>query len=818
MPTILEMDEYFNFDQATHHVPPTTSIDDPVAILAEADDLYPLQQHELPVLEQLPPLVPEAEHRTDSRKNLEKLTVKLYNNVEVPIQTHPDDANGTYPMFRAAEPCDLCRRMGLDCFLAQRGSMFFGCTCCISLYRECSFAQLGEKPRVGGLAILGKVTEDTPCTGDADMVEHREMKSTEPRPSRKIGSRLNREATKVLKQWISDHADHPYPTEHEKDELKRLTGLRRSQIANWLANARRRGKVRQPSASSSPVIGAIDIPRSGTPELGNMDPMQRWQISPPEFEAASASAIASAVAQAGNISPHECRPSRAGSRQSSRKSSTDGSLNSMFRAPSETSLDSHRSDSLASSLASSRSNRSRASFGSQDRRRRRRVPVKERKAAINKSKKDRIYQCTFCSDEFPHKYDWARHEKSLHLALERWTCCPIGGVVERAWVVQCVFCFMPNPTHEHLDGHNFSLCNEKTLAERTFYRKDHLRQHLKLLHDVKFDISMESWKTMTDEIKSECGFCPQHFTSWQQRVDHLAAHFKNGMDMAGWQGGWGFEPHVEKLVENSIPPYLIAQEKASMEPYHASRNPLSRRSSSGAGCDLTTGESADSSNDYTYMIMNDSNCWRRLERILSAWVMEQKSMGIIPTVEQLQEQSRIIIFHDNDPWNQTPADDLRWLNAFRRQYGILDDGNVLEPARTEDVQMLAPYVVKGGLRNPSKSNAMLLQTVNPFPNPLFSQPPPAWDESNLSFDPDHMRFDSLDLSTMDDLLFPVTDEVATSISDAVPAPMSQAELEALMAAVPNVGNAHTSNLALGYEELITDEDYNQLVRYMAPGS
>lgn len=66
----------------------------------------------------------------------------------------------------------------------------------------------------------------------------------------------------MLKQWLAEHADHPYPNEREKDELKQLTGLKRSQISNWLANARRRGKVRPvDSDPSSPMLGAIDIPQ-----------------------------------------------------------------------------------------------------------------------------------------------------------------------------------------------------------------------------------------------------------------------------------------------------------------------------------------------------------------------------------------------------------------------------------------------------------------------------------------------------------------------------------------------------------------------------
>ena len=42
--------------------------------------------------------------------------------------------------------------------------------------------------------------------------------------------------------------------------------------------------------------------------------------------------------------------------------------------------------------------------------------------------KKRMFQCTFCTDTFKSKYDWTRHEKSLHLSLEKWICAPSGYV------------------------------------------------------------------------------------------------------------------------------------------------------------------------------------------------------------------------------------------------------------------------------------------------------------------------------------------------------------------------------------------------------
>jgi hypothetical protein len=124
---------------------------------------------------------------------------------------------------------------------------------------------------------------------------------TQPAPPAKVGGRFTRESVRILKNWLATHQNHPYPREPERRMLQEETGLTKTQISNWLANARRRGKI--PSSASSPRHGdtpAMDIPpRPGTPAVRNtsdMDPLQRWVDSPPEDEPAAVTAIARAVA------------------------------------------------------------------------------------------------------------------------------------------------------------------------------------------------------------------------------------------------------------------------------------------------------------------------------------------------------------------------------------------------------------------------------------------------------------------------------------------------------------------------------------------
>ena len=765
--------EYFNFSDASDvHGVPQLDLDELSSIYPEYnqdeanecyDSLFFDKSHNLP-----------AEPAAPCQQGPIKL--KLIHDIEIEVIPQLDDATLDYPMFRAKNPCELCARMGLDCFLASRGAMITGCTCCISLYKDCSFTH-PKLPRgfVSNFRAIGEDKAETVFGRE----HQRSLKSFDEARPRKTGARFPRDAVKILKQWLAEHSDHPYPNEREKDELKGLTGLKRSQISNWLANARRRGKVRPADGSdpSSPMLGAVDIPRQSN-DLSELNPLDRWKASPPENEPASMTAIARAVTSTPMPSTQSLprQNSLHNSRASSRKNSSSGSATnlSMFREPSISSFETRESSTNSDlTFASSRSNQSKRSFSSGERRRRKRAPMTQRAAAqANKTRSARIFQCTFCTDTFPAKYDWQRHEKSLHLALERWTCCPEGGTytVPSTGLVHCVFCNCLKSDAAHLESeHNFLVCQEQTVQERTFYRKDHLRQHLKLRHSAKFEKHMEAWKTTTNDIKSACGFCPSKFSTWSQRADHLAAHFRNGADMSNWAGGWGFEPAIERCIENAIPPYLIGHERLTMEPYVArmtkrggtlsntpmgpvrGRSRLTTPGSSGSGSGLTSGTSAPThsaatpknglalaSGDITDsdafeepdQLTKDSNCWGRLEQELAKYITQFRLANQLPTDKELQNKARMIIYEDDDPWNWTCADNQMWLDTFKWQHGVggvteamqnagLGDvvvqetsipadivsnnggGGLMGYGRNglrllEQVEVMAPYVVKGG--------------------------------------------------------------------------------------------------------------------------
>jgi hypothetical protein len=132
-------------------------------------------------------------------------------------------------------------------------------------------------------------------------------------PPPKISGRFSTEVVRTLRNWLASHQHHPYPSDEHFATLQERTGLNKTQISNWFANARRRNKTRNtPSRTTSPQVPGtpttpVDIiQRPGTPAIRPhstfMNPLERWYDSPPEHEPATVGAIARAVATAPNPS------------------------------------------------------------------------------------------------------------------------------------------------------------------------------------------------------------------------------------------------------------------------------------------------------------------------------------------------------------------------------------------------------------------------------------------------------------------------------------------------------------------------------------
>lgn len=481
-------------------------------------------------------------------------------------------------------------------------------------------------------------------------------------------ARHSRASIGVLREWFRDHQSYPYPTDEQKESLKQRSGLSIRQISQWFVNARRRNTVK-PGAQQGPRNASQQVPPSPSqgldvPQAGgawdNMGPLDRWRNSPPDAEPVPWAAIERAVED--TTLPHGTRsPSGASLHWS------DGldSAGSLLLSDSASSADflSRRSQSQSSNSSapsySSESVTSLHSWGvhSGSRRRRRRVSKKGRRRPGNPLVEEhkRVYQCTFCTDSFMSKYDWTRHERTLHLTLEKWTCSPSGPMYQRPGevVARCVFCDETGPSPEHLELHGANGCAVKPLSARSFYRKDHFRQHLRLSHNVdKILPWMEGWLSRVEQVMSRCGFCQETFTLWSERNDHLAAHFRNGALMRDWKGCRGLEPSVSLLVRDAMPPYLIGLESRNFEPFSASRGTIKKAHSV-----------ADNKRD-------PPTVFQLLTAQLGDFVKSSMAQNVAVTDEMIQREARLIIYGDDDPWNQTPADNAEWLGLFKTGYRL----------------------------------------------------------------------------------------------------------------------------------------------------
>ncbi|KAM0241380.1 hypothetical protein ACHAP5_007656 [Fusarium lateritium] len=416
----------------------------------------------------------------------------------------------------------------------------------------------------------------------------------------------------------------------------------------------------------------ISIPRSNIQRDSALDPMQRWQESPPEAEAASLSAICDALEK----NPLRTRSS-AGSLGSRRVGSRAGS-----RAGSNASLGSATSCSSVSAGSHSPQSRTKriSSRGG--------VAKSKRASAANgKGTEKRRFPCTFCCDSFKSKYDWARHERSLHLDLQGWRCTPFGGAAfsPETGRSHCAYCNQLEPTTEHLETHNHAGCqnNEKP---HIFRRKDHLVQHLRLVHHIQTMPIIDSWKVEGPPVKSRCGICSIRMETWQERVEHLAKHFRKGDTMADWKGEHDFEPHVKARVTNSLAPYMIAAEERAPVPFSAT-DPSSRdhllqvRQNAGRAMNVSEVDILESSSLDVAAEENMPRPERSMTQDVSSmafpeflvhhlgrYAQQQMSLGVMPTDDMFQTEARRIVYNTSDPWDQTLADNKDWLSCFRNHH------------------------------------------------------------------------------------------------------------------------------------------------------
>lgn len=172
----------------------------------------------------------------------------------------------------------------------------------------------------------------------------------------------------------------------------------------------------------------------------------------------------------------------------------------------------------------------------------------------------------------------------------------------------------------------------------------------------------ETWRSEVTHVNSRCGFCKETFTRWGDRSNHLVAHFREGLLMKDWKGCRGLDPAVALAVENAMPPYLIGAESTGINPFSASTRCLKPRNDVGQS----------SNNESCPQQKEDiqPTPFEQLTERLIRFVRERQAIGVAVTDDAIQHEARCFVYGDEDPWNQTVADNADWLQLFKDGMGL----------------------------------------------------------------------------------------------------------------------------------------------------
>lgn len=152
--------------------------------------------------------------------------------------------------------------------------------------------------------------------------------------------------------------------------------------------------------------------------------------------------------------------------------------------------------------------------------------------------------CFVCEDPRPittcdgFKRHIREHEK-------RYYCIPLDSVINTEHGPRCAFCHdVSNPDLRHLNRHSVPEC-----IGRKFTRKKTLIKHLEKNHGVDDGSVLAGQCEYTVNKKYfACGFCISWFSSLQEQVNHIDAHYKSSKHIRDWD----FDKVIRGLLSQPI--------------------------------------------------------------------------------------------------------------------------------------------------------------------------------------------------------------------------------------------------------------------------
>ncbi|KAF1924611.1 uncharacterized protein M421DRAFT_72038 [Didymella exigua CBS 183.55] len=358
------------------------------------------------------------------------------------------------------------------------------------------------------------------------------------------------------RQILDDEfATNPYPCSWEYDIIAHQANLDVKKVRNWFNNTRARKKdpdaaVSQDSDAATQCLN----PTLSRTSLEALDQQEEKAVETPRPP------LALYLAQSYQEEGVELTDIQAAMDSDSFSASlnSDRGVWSVSRRGSaaDTVISSEGTAPTTYTVSSNGSRSNVSSFGRERRRGRRRMAWKEspHTRSINgvnsagQPEQDLPFFCTFCPRAFKTKYEWIRHEDSVHALRTTWICCD----TKNSPLQSCPFCGQMHPDDTHMATHKYQQCWTKPEAQRTFYRRDHFVQHLHHVHFANAkhpsvrvgcqarlmapeghhfgckDLSL-AWRKFGAPMKKDdpmlhCGFCGKISKDWSERCEHVAEH------------------------------------------------------------------------------------------------------------------------------------------------------------------------------------------------------------------------------------------------------------------------------------------------------
>lgn len=154
------------------------------------------------------------------------------------------------------------------------------------------------------------------------------------------------------------------------------------------------------------------------------------------------------------------------------------------------------------------------------------------------------FPCTTCHESFKSAFTWKRHMQSVHWFTDTVWVCMLDSTLKVN--ESCVFCSTFVTDMEHFKLHNIETCSDQIDARRLFSREDYLKQHVREVHLVSLDKSVQqefkvpqAWRLAVDVADldpeaSWCGFCQCEFKSASERMKHVQKHLGEQSDLKDW--------------------------------------------------------------------------------------------------------------------------------------------------------------------------------------------------------------------------------------------------------------------------------------------